>query len=228
MKVLSNIVDDSNNENNFPHKLLLTNTQVLRLPQAFANNSSANMKLSKTQLHRKEQPGGFLGRLLAPLLKTVFKTLAKSVLIPLGLTSAASATDAAIHKKMFVSETTTLIVSNEEINNIMKIIKSLEESGLLIKGVSETIKNEAKEQKRRFLETLSGILSASLLGNLLTGKDIIKAGEKALATCRRQGTIRSGQDFQCRPILKLILKYESVIKMNVNLMVFIQEIVCLK
>ena len=73
-------------------------------------------------------------------MKNVLKLLAKSVFITLGLTVAASATDAAIHKKMFESGITT-IISNEEMNDIMKIVKSLEESGLLIKGVSETIKN---------------------------------------------------------------------------------------
>ena len=80
-----------------------------------------------------------------PLIVNVLKPLAKSVLIPLGLTAAPSATDAAIHKKMFGSGKTTLIISNKEMNNIMKIIKSIEESGLLIKGVSVTIKNEAKK-----------------------------------------------------------------------------------
>ena len=79
-----------------------------------------------------------------PLIGNVLKPLAKSVLIPLGLTAAASATDAAIHKQMFGSSNTTLIISNEEMNDIIKIIKSLEESMFLIKGVSETIKNEAK------------------------------------------------------------------------------------
>ena len=90
-----------------------------------------------------------------PLIENVLKPLAKRVLIPSGLTVAASATDASIHKKMFgsglpldlASPVTSLIVSNEEINDIMKIVKSLEESGLLIKGVREAIKNEAKEQK---------------------------------------------------------------------------------
>ena len=81
---------------------------------------------------------------------------------------------------------TILIISNEEMNDIMKIVKSLEESGLLIKGVSETIKNEAKEQKGGFVEMLLGTLGASLLGNLLTGKANIRAGE---------GVIRAGQDF---------------------------------
>ena len=80
------------------------------------------------------------------------KPLAKSILIPLGLTVAASATKAAIHEKMFGSVVTTLIISNEEVNDVMKIVKSLEESGLLIKNVSETIKNEAAEQKGGFSE----------------------------------------------------------------------------
>ena len=82
-----------------------------------------------------------------PLMKNALKPLAKSVLIPLELPAAASTADAAIHKKIFGSGNTTLIISNEEMNDIMKIIKSLEESVLLIKGVSKTIKNEAKEQK---------------------------------------------------------------------------------
>ena len=147
----------------------------------------------KLKLPKIGQPGGFLGRLLRPLLKigllfigNVLKPLTKSVLIPLGLIAAASATDVAIHKKMFGSGVETLIISNEEINDIMKIVKSLEESGLLIKGISETIKNEAKKQKGGFLGLLLGALGTSLLGNLLTGKDTIRADE---------GIIRAGQDF---------------------------------
>ena len=109
-KISSNVVGDSNDENNFPHKLLLTNTQVSRLCKAFASNSSTNIKLSKTQLDKIGQSGGFLGRHLGPLVKTrlplmkkVLKPLAKSVLIPLGLRAAASATNAAVHKKIFGS-----------------------------------------------------------------------------------------------------------------------------
>ena len=110
LKISSNVVGDSNDENDFLHKLSLTNTQVLRLCKAFANNSSATIKLSKTQLHKIGQSRGFLGRLLGPLLKTGFplkknllKALATSVaiVIPLGSTAAASGTDAATHKKMF-------------------------------------------------------------------------------------------------------------------------------
>ena len=154
-KISSNVVGDSNDENNFPHKLLLTNTQVSKVCKAFAIGSSANLKLSKTQLHKMGQSGEFVGRLLGqllktelPLMKNVLEPLAKSVLLPLALTSAASAADATIHKKMLGSVVTTLIISNEEINDIMKIDKLLEVSVLLIKG--ETIKNEAKEQKGEF------------------------------------------------------------------------------
>ena len=114
------------------------------------------------------------------------KPLAKIVLIPLGLMTVASATDAAIHQKMFRSGFTTLIISNEEMNDVMKIVKSHEESGLLIKGVSEAIKNEAKEQKGGFVSILLGTLGASLLGNLLTGKGTIRAGG---------GTFRAGEHF---------------------------------
>ena len=85
-------------------------------------------------------------QLILPLIGNVRKPSAKNVFVPLGLTAAASTTNAAIQKKMFGSGTTTLIISNEQMNDIMKIIKSFEESGLLIKGVSEAIKNEGKEQ----------------------------------------------------------------------------------
>ena len=78
------------------------------------------------------------------------KPLAKSILISLGLTAAASVLDAAIHKKMFGSGNTTVITSNQEMNHIMKIIKSLEEPSLLIKGVSQTIKDEVKRKKEGF------------------------------------------------------------------------------
>ena len=159
--------------------MLLTNTQVSKLRKAFENNSSANIKLSKTQLHKIGKSGGFLGRLLGPLLKTglllmknVLKPLVNSVLIPLRLTAAAAAaaaTSAAIYKKIFKSGVTTLIISNEEMNDIMNIVKSVKESGFLIKGVSETIKTEAKVQKGGFLSTFLGTLGASLLRNLLAG-----------------------------------------------------------
>ena len=104
LRLSSNMIGD--NEVSFPPHLLLANTQVSNLRKAFANNSSANIKLSKTQLSKMKQSGGFLGKLLGPLLKSglplisnVIKPLTKSVLIPLGLTAVASAADAGIHKK---------------------------------------------------------------------------------------------------------------------------------
>ena len=105
------MIYNSDDETNFPHELLLTNRQVANLRKAFANNSSANIKLSKTQLFKIIQSGGFLSRLLGPLLKTellliknVIKSLAKSVLIPLQLTAAASPADTEIHKKLLGSK----------------------------------------------------------------------------------------------------------------------------
>ena len=105
LRLSSNMIDD--NEASFLHELLLTNRQVANIRKAFANNSSTDIKLSESQLSKMIKSGGFLGRLLGPLLKTgspiinnVIKPLAKSVLIPLGLTAAASAADAGIHRKI--------------------------------------------------------------------------------------------------------------------------------
>ena len=102
-------------------------------------------------------------------MKSVLTPLGNSILILLGLLAGMSVADAAIQKKNYGSGTTALIISNEDMKDIMKIVKSLEESGLLIKGISETIKNETKEQKGGFLSVLLGTLSASILGNGLTG-----------------------------------------------------------
>ena len=155
------------------------------------------------------QSVGFLGRFLGPLIttwlplmKNVIKPLAKSVLIPLGLTAAASAADARIHKKILgpghhpsssashnrfsssASHSNTIqIISNDEMKEITRIVNSLEDFGLLLKGVSQRIQNEAKEQKGGFLSMLLGTLGASLLGNILAGKGINRAGE---------GVIRAG------------------------------------
>ena len=111
----------------------------------------------------------------------------------LGVTTAASGTDAGFHKKMFGSGVTTLIILNEEMNDIVKIVKSLEESDLLIKGISKTVENEAKEQKGRFLSMLLSTLGAMLLGNLLAGKGTIRTGEDTIKA--GEGTIKAGQEF---------------------------------
>ena len=107
IRLSPNMIGDSNDKTNFPHELLLTDRQPPSIRKAFANNSSINIKFSKTQLSKMIQSGGFLGKVLGPLLKTglpliknIITPLAKSVIIPLGLTAAASAADAGIHKKI--------------------------------------------------------------------------------------------------------------------------------
>ena len=131
----------------------------------------------------------------------MIKPLAKSASIPLVLTAAASTADTGIHKKILGSgnpssshNNTVLIISNDEIGDIIKIVKSLEDSGLLLKGVTETVQNEVKEQKGEFFSMLLGTLGASLLGNLLTGKGICRAGKGKGKGINREGEgiIRAG------------------------------------
>ena len=136
------------------------------------------------------QSGGFLGILLGTLAGPLMKVampLAKNVLAALGLSAAMSAIDGSIKKKMLGSGATTLIISNDEMDDILKIVKSHENSGVLLKGVSEAIEHEAKEQRGGFIGMLLGTLGASLLGDVLSkgfsGKGLIRAGE---------GTIRAG------------------------------------
>ena len=108
--------------------------------------------------------------------------LDKNVLAPLGLAAAMSAIDGSIQKKIHGSGV-KLIIEQEDMNDIMIIIEALENSGILLKGVSKTIENETKEQRRGFLSMLLGTLGASLLGNILTGrKGIVRAGEGSIAS----------------------------------------------
>ena len=184
------------NEND-SHELLLTTRQKTKIRNAFNNNKSTDLKLSKAQINKIIQTGVFLGRLLGPLLKTglpiiknVIIPLTKSLLIPLGLTAAASAADAGIHKKILGSGNTTLIISNEEMNDVIKIVQALEDSNILLKGVTKTIENETKEQKGGFfLSMLLGTVGASLLGNLLTGKGIVRSGS---GNNKGKGIVRAG------------------------------------
>ena len=126
----------------------------------------------------------------------MIKSLAESVLIPLGLAAAASAADAGIHKKILGSghhpSFTTLILSNNEMEDIIKIVKSLEDSGLLLKGVTETVQNEVKEQKGGFLSMVLGTLGASLLGSNLAGKGINRAGKGWGINRAGEGIVRAG------------------------------------
>ena len=141
------MIGDSNDKGNFPHELLLTNRQVSSIRKAFANNSSIDIKFSKTQLSKIIQSGGFLGKLLGPLLKAglpliknVTAPLAKSVLIA----AASAAADARIHKKILGLGNTTLIISNKDMDDLIRIVKSLEDLGLLLKGVTQSLQNKVK------------------------------------------------------------------------------------
>ena len=160
--------------------MLLTTRQNTKLRNALNNNSATDIKLSKAQIKKIIQSGGFLGKLLSKLAGSLMKValpLAENVLAPLGLTVAMSAIDGNIQKKIHGSGV-KLIIEQEDMNGIMKIIKALENPGILLNEVSKTIKNETKEQRGGFLSMLLSTLGASLLGNLLTGgKGIMRAGD---------------------------------------------------
>ena len=146
---------------------------------------------SRDQIFKIIQSGGFSGSLLSklagPLMK-VANPLAKNVLAPLGTTAAASAVDVEIQKKICGSRTTALIISNKEMDDIMKIVQALQDSNILLKGVTKTTKNET-EQKGGFLSMLLGTLGASLLGNILEGKGIVRAGSE---NKKGKGIVRAG------------------------------------
>ena len=191
------------NKDELLHELLLTNRQNTKLRNAINNNLATDIKLSKAQIKQLIQSGGFLGKLLSKLAGPLMKVampLAKNVLAPLGLTAAMSAIDGSIQKKIHDSGI-KLIIEQEDMNDIMKIIEALENSGILLKGVSKTIENETKEQRGGFLSMLLGTLGASLLGNLLTGKGIMRAGD---------GIVRSGNGSKKKP--KFTITFSSINK----------------
>ena len=148
--------------NDLPHELLLTTRQKTKLRNAFNNNMSTDLKLSKAQISKIIQSGGFLGSLLSklagPLMKVVV-LLAKIILAPLGITAAVVAIDEGIQKKIHGSgrpSSTTSIISNKEMNYKMKIVQALKDSNILWKGVTKTIKNETKKTKRRIFQHVVG------------------------------------------------------------------------
>ena len=122
--------------------------------------------------------------------------LAKHILAPLGITAAPSAIDARIQKKKDGFGTTTLVISNKEMNDMMKIVQALEGSNILLKGVTKTIKNEIKVQKGGFLCMLLGTLGATLLGNLLAGKGIVRAssGRRSLTSSTSDGNKKKNRN----------------------------------
>ena len=154
---------------------------------------STDIKLHRAQIFKIIQSGGFLGALLSRLASQLMKVavpLAKNVLAPLGITAAASAIDSGLKRKIHCSGT-TLIISNEEMNYISKIVQAFEDSKILLKGVTKMIKNETKGQKREFLGMLLGTLGAILLGNMLTGKGIVRAG---YGNKEGKGIVRAGYE----------------------------------
>ena len=148
--------------NDLPHELLLTTRQKTKLRNAFNKNMSTDLKLSKAQISKIIQSGGFLGSLLSklagPLMKVVV-LLAKIILAPLGITAAVVAIDEGIQKNIHGSgrpSSTTSIISNKEMNYKMKIVQALKDSNILWKGVTKTIKNETKKTKRRIFQHVVG------------------------------------------------------------------------
>ena len=180
------------NRNDLPHELLLTTRQITKLRNAFNNNLQTDIKLSKAQIYKIIQSGGFLWSLLSKIVGSLIKVavpLVKNILAPLGIKAAALTIDTGIQKKINGSGTTTLIISNEEMNDLMKIVQALEDSNIFLKGVTKTIKNEAKEQKGGFLSMLLDTLGAILSGNLLSGKGIVRAGS---GNKKGEGIVRAG------------------------------------
>ena len=180
------------NKDEDPHEFLLTTRQNTKLINALNNNSAADIKLSKTQIKKIIQLAG-------PLMKVALP-LAKNVLAPVGLTAAMSAIDGSIPKKIHGSGV-KLIIDEEDMQDIIKIIKEPENSDILLKGVSKTIENEIKEQRGGFLSMLLGTLGASLLRNLLTGKGIMRAGD---------GIVRAGEGSKKTP--KFAITFSSINK----------------
>ena len=193
------------NKDELLHELLLTTGQNTKMRNAINNNLATDIKLTKAQIKKLIQSGGFLGKLLSkvvgPLMKEALP-LAKNVLAPLDLTAAMSAIDGSIQKKIHGSGV-KLIIEQEDMNDIMKIIEALENSGILLKGVSKTIENETKEQRGRFLSMLLGTLGASLLGNLLTAKVMMRAGD---------GIVRAGEGSGTKKNTKFSITISSINK----------------
>ena len=186
--------------NDLPHKLLLRTRQKTKLRNTFYNNILTDLTLSEAQISKIIQSGKFLGSLLiklaGPLIKVAIP-LAKNVLAPLGIAAAASAIDTGIQKQIHGSGTTILIISNKEMNHMIKIVQALEDSNVLLKGVTKTIKNKTKEQKGRFSSMLLGTLGASLLGNILARKGIVRAvsGHHSLNSYeKRKGIVSTGYE----------------------------------
>ena len=153
--------------NDLSHELLLKTRQKAKLRNAFNNNMPTDSKLSKAEFSKIIESIGFLGSLLSKLACPLMK----------------------VAKKIHGLRTTTLIISNEEMNDVMEIVQALVYFNISLKGITKTIKNETKEYNGGFLSMLLGTLEASLLGNLLAGKGIVRAGS---GNKKWKGIVRAG------------------------------------
>ena len=137
------------NKADLPHELFLTKTQINKLREKIENNMSSDIKFSKAQINKLIKEGGALGSILARFLPKLIKptlSLGRNILAPLGLSAAMSATDAAIQKKMYGSGTKTVQFSNKDLDDMTKIVKALEDSDVLMKGITKTLKNDIKKK----------------------------------------------------------------------------------
>ena len=131
------------------HELFLTQTQINKLGEKVGNNMSTDIKLSKAQIIKLIKEGGALGSILARFLPKLIKpalSLGKYILAPLGLSTTMSATDAAIQKKMYGSGTKTVRFSNKDLDDMTKTVEALQDSDVLIKGVTKIFKNDIKKE----------------------------------------------------------------------------------
>ena len=183
------------NKSDLPHESFLTTRQITKLRNKISNNISADIKLSKAQISKTVQHGRFLGKLLGRFLPKLIKP-AISLLTNIGLPLRLSAADTAIQKSIFsgsgpqsggnkIDEIMNVLrVSRNGLNSMMKIIKAPEDNNILPKGITATTKNEVKSQRNGFLPMLLGSLASGILGNMLFGSGIKRAGE---------GLFRAGQ-----------------------------------
>ena len=204
------------NKDELPHELFLTTRENTEIRNAINNNLATDIKLSKAQIKKLIQSGGFLDKLLSKLAGPLMKIampLAKNVLAPLGLTAAMFAIDGSIQKKINGSGV-KLIIEQEDMNDIMKIIEALENSGILLKGVTKAIENETKEQRGGFLGMLLGTLGASLLGNLLTSEEcIMRAGDGIVRA--GDGIVRADEGSIKKP-LNLLLPFHPLTNIEIS------------
>ena len=141
------------NKNQLIHELYLTEQQLNKLRKKIESNMSTDIKLSKVQINKIIKEDGNLGRLLMHFLPKLVKpaiSIVKNILAPLGLSVAMSATDDAIQKKMYSSGNKALIISNDDLNDLIKIATTLEEHDILLKGTTKTVKNNTKKKKEDF------------------------------------------------------------------------------